>query len=282
MTIVDAKGSKNTNINGVKPGDKEYAVDKTHALFHNVAPKSDGTINISWTAATEDTTANHGIFNGLTIVAPPAVHGRDAQLGQRIVAALSQSQALTSLAPDRIQNLLDRFPPEIAEAGTSLVRAAGADRQEQAGRLAELMSQIANGDARRGREIFFGNRAVCHTCHRAESRGGNIGPDLSQIARIRTERDLTESIVFPSSTIAGNYQTFTIYTESGLTHVGVIGRQTATAVYLRMAGKPELRIARDDIEEMVPSTTSLMPRGLEKAITVAELRDLIAYLKTLR
>ncbi len=282
VTIEDANGHKTENIHGLKPGDKDYAEGKTHALFRDVVPKSNGTIEISWSASTDDTDANHGVFNGLTIVAPPAGHGRDVPLGQRIVAGLGGSQALTNLVPDRIQKLLDRFPPEIAEAGTALVRAAGTDRREQAERLAELMSQIDDGDARRGREIYFGNRALCHTCHRAENRGGDIGPDLSQIARIRNERDLTESIVFPSSTIAGNYQTFNVYTLSGQTHVGVIGRQSATAIHLRMAGKPEQRIARDDIEEMSASATSIMPSGLEKVITIPELRDLIAYLKTLK
>jgi putative heme-binding domain-containing protein len=63
---------------------------------------------------------------------------------------------------------------------------------------------------------------------------------------------------------------------------GVINRETADSIHMRMAEKPEAHIARDDIEEMVALPTSIMPQGLEKTITVDELNDLIAYLRTLK
>jgi hypothetical protein len=39
-----------------------------------------------------------------------------------------------------------------------------------------------------------------------------------------------------------------------------------------------VRLARRDIEEMAPSTESLMPAGLEKTMSRQELRDLLEFL----
>ena len=63
---------------------------------------------------------------------------------------------------------------------------------------------------------------------------------------------------------------------------GVIHRETADAIHLRMADKPEEKVSREDIEEMIALPISIMPQGLEKTISVGELSDLIAYLRTLK
>lgn len=44
----------------------------------------------------------------------------------------------------------------------------------------------------------------------------------------------------------------------------------------------EIRLARTAIDEMQPSQTSIMPQGLEGRLTSDELRDLLAYLQSLK
>ena len=51
---------------------------------------------------------------------------------------------------------------------------------------------------------------------------------------------------------------------------------------MRTTELAEVRIGRPEIEEMEPSTTSLMPEGLEKSMTRQELCDLIQFLTDLR
>ncbi len=58
----------------------------------------------------------------------------------------------------------------------------------------------------RGSALFFGAKASCSACHRIGTRGAAIGPDLSHIGKIRTRRDLGESILFPSLTLARGYE----------------------------------------------------------------------------
>ncbi|HEY2837932.1 MAG TPA: hypothetical protein VGJ26_02200, partial [Pirellulales bacterium] len=60
------------------------------------------------------------------------------------------------------------------------------------------------------------------------------------------------------------------------------GRESATAVYLRTTDRAEIRIARSDIDELAPSSVSIMPQGLDKTLTAEELRDLIEFLATQR
>jgi hypothetical protein len=43
-------------------------------------------------------------------------------------------------------------------------------------------------------------------------------------------------------------------------------------------GKEE-SLSKDEIEELAPSTTSLMPQGLEKDLSRQDLADLLAFLK---
>jgi hypothetical protein len=49
-----------------------------------------------------------------------------------------------------------------------------------------------------------------------------------------------------------------------------------------MTERVEIRIGRDEIETFVPGRVSIMPQGLDAQLTRFELRDLLAYLRSLR
>ena len=282
VTLTGKTGPVVKEIRGLRPENKHYEEGITHAHFSNITPRDDGTIDISWKSFRDDTEGNFGILNGLTIVAPANAEGRDTEIANRMLDGMGQSSALTSLSPKRIEKLIARFSDSVIEKGEPLLKKLQVTNEDQAKHLAELMPHIGNGNPQRGKEVFFGNKAACHTCHRAHGKGGEVGPELTLIGRIRTDRDLAESIVYPSSTIANGYTTFSVITGSGRVLDGVIHRETSDAIPLRMADKPEEKIAREDIEEMIALPTSVMPKGLEKTITRSELSDLIAYLRTLK
>ena len=282
VTLTGRDGPVTKEIRGLRTENKHYEEGITHALFSDIAPQEDGTINISWKSFRDDTEGNFGILNGLSIVAPADAAGRNPEVGNRMLDGLSSSSAITSLSPERIEKLMARFSASVAEKGTPLLEQLRVSNEDQAKHLAELMPHIGSGNPQRGQEIFFGNKAACHTCHRAHGKGGEVGPELTLIGRIRTDRDLAESIVYPSSTIANGYTTFSVITGSGRVFDGVIHRESADAIHLRMADKPEEKIAREDIEEMIALPISVMPQGLEKTISRSDLSDLIAYLRTLK
>ncbi len=53
---------------------------------------------------------------------------------------------------------------------------------------------------------------------------------------------------------------------------------TLWRIHLRTPDLAEVRIARNDLEEMEPSNVSLMPDGLEKILSWQELCDLLEFL----
>lgn len=204
-------------------------------------------------------------------------------VGLALIAALNRSAAGANLSPDELGGMLRKYPATVQAASADLLRRLGGDGLEkQKARLAELGGLLAAGDAKRGREVFFGKKAACSGCHTVAAQGGRVGPDLTKIGAIRTGVDLLEAIVFPSASFARDYRPYTIATESGKVYTGVVTRQASDAIYLRTAELAEIRIPRKAIEEMRESNTSIMPKGLDTTLTPDELRDLLAFLKELK
>jgi putative heme-binding domain-containing protein len=205
-----------------------------------------------------------------------------ASSGRQLVAALAKSPGLAGLPPARLIKLLEKFPPEVRIAAEPLLKRIAVDAGAQAARLAELQGLLSGGDAARGRQVFFGVHASCSACHRVGADGGTVGPNLAAIGEIRSHRDLLEAIVFPSASFARGFEPVSIATTTGKAYAGVIGRETSDAVFLRTAERAEIRLPRTEIEELAPSTVSIMPQGLDKTLAPEELRDLIEFLSSQR
>jgi putative membrane-bound dehydrogenase-like protein len=207
---------------------------------------------------------------------------RDEAIGRRLVERLQACSSLGSLSAARLREVLRNYPEGVQQAAQPLLKQLSVDVEKQRARLAELEGHLAGGDIERGRGVFFGQKSACAACHKARGEGGSIGPDLSKIGEVRTPRDLLEAIVFPSASFARGYETYGINTKSGRSLRGVITRETADALYLRTTDQTEERVPRHDIEAMAPSPISVMPQGLDRTLSADELRDVIAFLQSLR
>ena len=49
-------------------------------------------------------------------------------------------------------------------------------------------------------------------------------------------------------------------------------------MFLRGGDRALVRIARDEIEELLPSGISIMPNGFEQELSLQQISDLLAYL----
>jgi putative membrane-bound dehydrogenase-like protein len=208
--------------------------------------------------------------------------GSDAAAGHRLIAALSSSPGLAALSASALDALTEKYPADVREAAKPLLAKLRAGSEEQAARLAELESQISGGDPERGRLVFHSQRASCAACHRVGDTGGRIGPDLTKIGQSRAPRDLLEAILYPNSSLARGYESYSLTTTEGKILSGLITAETSDAIYLRTAQQEELRLRRSEIEAMLPSPLSIMPAGLENTMNIDQLRDLVAYLRSLR
>ena len=63
------------------------------------------------------------------------------------------------------------------------------------------------------------------------------------------------------------------------TYSGILGDQSAESIILKTGAGAIVRLMRDEIESIKPSTVSLMPEGLEAAVDREELADLLAFLQ---
>ena len=206
-------------------------------------------------------------------------------LGVQLAAQLERNPATVSL-PNGTANLLRRIFSDVSTRAHLAINAVLGDGLQAAKRqeinLLSILQELGEGNASRGRVLFYQERVACASCHRIDARGGQLGPDLSQIGRIRRPRDIAESILYPSATVVNGYENYAFELSGGETLGGVIHRETREAVYVLNGVMSEMRIDRQQIEHVHNSTVSLMPSGFEQVLSRRELLDLIAYLQTCR
>jgi putative heme-binding domain-containing protein len=203
-------------------------------------------------------------------------------VGVAFLQALAKSPGLFALTEGDIRRSFRSYPPEVVAASGDLVRQLLQRDQNKDAHLAQLASVLDGGDVRRGRQAFEAGKGNCIVCHRIGATGGQVGPDLSTIGRIRSGHELLDAIAYPSDHIARGYDAYTITMADGRTYVGTVRRETTDTVYVTPLSGPQAALARDQIRTMAPSPVSLMPAGLDALFSRVEMGDLIAYLRSLR
>jgi len=182
-------------------------------------------------------------------------------VGLRLVVALKKSKGFSGLRADLLKAKLEKFPEPVQEQGKALLTELNVDWEKQKAHLDELLASMPKGDIRRGQALFNSPKAACSTCHAMGYLGGHVGPDLTSIGQARTERDLLESIVYPSASFVRSYEPMIVVTKSGEEYSGVLRRDATDEVLLATGPNAETPIARANIAEMRPGTVSVMPRA---------------------
>jgi len=203
----------------------------------------------------------------------------NGQVGMKLLEALKSSKGLASLRPDLLQTVLAKYPESVQQQGKELLALLQVDTEKQRAHLEELLASLQKGDIRRGQAIFNSQKAACASCHAMGYLGGHVGPDLTSIGQIRTERDLLESIIYPSASFVRSYEPYIVRTKSDEDYNGVLRKDAPDEIVLVTGPTTEVRIARSEIADIRPSTVSVMPAGLEQQLSKQELADLVAFLK---
>ncbi len=145
----------------------------------------------------------------------------------------------------------------------------------------QFIEQFLDGDSGRQGAFESGQyvyqKAQCATCHKMNENGTTLGPDLSSLTKRFTRQEVLESILFPSHVVSDQYATKKIMTADGLVVTGIVTQREDSQV-VRTADRQQIQIPNDDIEEIIPSKTSLMPAGLLDDLSPIEIRDLMCYL----
>jgi putative heme-binding domain-containing protein len=186
------------------------------------------------------------------------------------------------LTDSLIRETFGHFDAETRAEVERFLESRLAGQAEQTQRLEELLARLPAGDIRRGQQVFHSSKAACFTCHAMGYRGGDVGPDLTRIGRIRSRRDLLEAIAFPSLSFVRSYEPLSVTTKSGLTFQGVVKDENQERLLLVNDQRKVVEVARSEIEFAEPGRVSVMPSGLDQLLTEAELADLLAFLEAAR
>ncbi|QEG41652.1 PVC-type heme-binding CxxCH protein [Roseimaritima ulvae] len=210
-------------------------------------------------------------------------HGQvEPDTAEVFFTSLGSADALLHLSDGEFSDAIRSFSAETAERGQVILERLRQHQQQKLQRLQSLRDRLETGDAQRGQQLFASDKAKCSSCHRIGEQGKRVGPDLSTIGANRSAIDLLESIVFPSASIVRDYGTYTVLTVDGQVLSGLLTAESKDTLQFQQASGETVALRREEIEEISPKAVSLMPAGLDEALSEAELLDIVRYLQTQR
>ncbi|WP_417744942.1 PVC-type heme-binding CxxCH protein [Rosistilla oblonga] len=208
--------------------------------------------------------------------------------------AANESAEATHQIEDGLQQYIDGDLPEdvwlnVVEAAKGRVNpslasdlAAAEARWVQEDALASYRASLVGGDRAAGEKLFFEKTELsCVRCHRVHRQGGQVGPVLTTIGAQRDRKYLLEAIVRPDAAIAKGFETAVIADDLGQVFTGIIRDETDDEVRLMKADGSEVTIPTEEIVARRRGK-SAMPEDLVKQMSPREIRDLVAYLESLK
>ncbi|HVW39354.1 MAG TPA: hypothetical protein VHB99_18685, partial [Pirellulales bacterium] len=203
------------------------------------------------------------------------------KIGRRLVSSLSASAAASSLNAFRLRSILSSYSDAVRQEAQGLFERLEQAQAEQLAKANRVLELAAEADPQRGIQIFQSQKAACTACHKGAHVGGVIGPHLQGVGKRRSDRDLIESILFPSASLVQSYEPWIVVTDDGQTLSGVLLEDKPDEIVISAGVDKTYRLPRSAIEAMSRGDKSIMPEGLDKTLSERELADLVAYLKSL-
>lgn len=180
------------------------------------------------------------------------------------------------LSLDQKRALSEHPSPDIRIRSRKLLSMGGglpnADRQKVVEELLPLTK--VTGDVEAGLAMF---KKHCMKCHKHGEIGEKIGPNLTGMA-VHPKAELLIHMMDPSRSVEGNFRLYTVILADGRILNGMLASETRTSIELIDAEAKQHSIQREDVEELVASSKSLMPEGFEKQMSKEELTNLLEFL----
>ncbi|HZO86206.1 MAG TPA: dehydrogenase, partial [Verrucomicrobiae bacterium] len=108
--------------------------------------------------------------------------------------------------------------------------------------------------------------------------GGKVGPDITGSNRGDLDYIL-QNVVDPNAVIPNDYRTSNLDTKDDRVITGIVTKQDENAITIVTANETVM-VPRSDVKSLQQGEISMMPEGLIQSMTDADVRDLVAYLKT--
>jgi len=266
----------------LRPSDPAVA----ESLLEAISPRESAELNAALLDAASNSQADEtgeaianvmpGMTPSIRAQAIVALLRKAEWTGALLGAIESGSIQLAELSLDQQQNLAAHPDKQLARRAKQMIEQGGglpdADRQKVIEELSKVV--LAGGDAERGALVY---KQQCAKCHKHNGEGGEVGPDLTGMAA-HSKTELLIHMLDPSRSVEGNFRQYTVITDEGRVISGLLGSETKNAVEVIDAEGKRHRILREEIDELIVSSKSLMPEGFEKTVGAEGIADVLEFL----
>ncbi len=129
-----------------------------------------------------------------------------------------------------------------------------------------------------GRVLF---EKHCQACHKVGEKGDEVGPQLDGIGNRGLSR-VTEDVLDPDRNVDAAFRVLSIALNDGRVVSGLLRRKEGEILFLADEKGKEFTVNASQIDEQQHTLNSLMPSNFAEQLKASELRDLLAYLVSLR
>jgi quinoprotein glucose dehydrogenase len=114
-----------------------------------------------------------------------------------------------------------------------------------------------------------------------DGAGGEVGPPMDGLASRVTPEHILEAIVDPNAKIAEGFENLLIELMDGRFFAGIIKQETETEIILASPEDGLVTLKKAEIKSRERGASG-MPEGINDILSKAELRDVMAYLQSLK
>jgi len=203
-------------------------------------------------------------------------HGLDGRGGERApdIASNAKTQQRSDGELSRIveRGLPGTGMPAFASMGSNVNNVVAYLRELQG----KKESARLPGDAKRGRELFYG-KGRCSKCHSIAGSGGFIASELSGFAGNRSPDEIRQAIIKPTSAnrLGGK---ITLKTRDGKEYSGVVRNEDNFSLQLQGLDGDFQLFQKSELSSFSRQPGSLMPADYGSTLNRDELNDLISFL----
>ena len=204
------------------------------------------------------------VASGSKALATSLVAAADQAEDAALAAAARAALGRLGIDADKVREVAADTGPAVGERPVDQVLALVDERR---------------GDRTVGRELFVAKK--CAACHATGVDSAGLGPSLANAAGIYNRKQLAESVLQPSRSIAQGFATTALVLDDGRQLVGFVTSEAADRIALRDAQGVEHVVDKKTVEERTKLPTSIMPEGLVGDLTIGQFASLIDFIESI-
>jgi putative membrane-bound dehydrogenase-like protein len=194
-----------------------------------------------------------------------------------VVALLKSGEITGEYKKAAAQGVSNDWRKKIRQEAASYLDGGQSAEGKKLPGINELLAM--KGDATKGVSVFKNN---CSICHQVNGEGMDFGPKLSEIGSKLPKEGQYLAILHPDAGISFGFEGWEVKFKDGSAMTGIVSSKTETDLQMKFPGGVVQNYKMADVVSMKQMDSSMMPSGLQEAMSTQELVDLVDYLASLK